>query len=135
MSGVAFGHHGGGFEGGVGDLGDGELFVISLLSGDDGGVRGQHEVDTRIGDQVGLEFSDVDVQGSVESQTGSQGGDDLGDESVEVGVSGSLDVQLSSADIVDGFVVEDDGDVSVLQKGVGGQDGVVRFNDGGGDLG
>jgi hypothetical protein len=38
VSGVALGHHGGGFEGGVGDLSNGELFVISLLSGDDGGV-------------------------------------------------------------------------------------------------
>jgi len=39
MSGVALGHHGGGFEGGVGDFSNGELFVISLLSRDDGGIR------------------------------------------------------------------------------------------------
>jgi len=62
-------------------------------------------MDTGIRDQIGLEFGNINVQGSIESQTGSQGWDDLGDESVEVSVSGSLDVQLSSADIVDGFIV------------------------------
>jgi len=79
--------------------------VISLFSGDDRWVWGQHEMDTGIRDQIGLEFGNINVQGSIESQTGSQGWDDLGDESVEVSVSGSLDVQLSSADIVDGFIV------------------------------
>jgi len=38
MSGVALGHHGCGLEGRVGDLSNGELFVISLLSRDDGGI-------------------------------------------------------------------------------------------------
>jgi len=38
VSGVTLGHHGGGLEGGVGDLGNGELLVVGLLGGDDGGV-------------------------------------------------------------------------------------------------
>jgi len=38
VSGVALGHHGGGLEGGVGDFGNGELFVVGFLGGDDGGV-------------------------------------------------------------------------------------------------
>jgi len=38
VAGVALGHHGGGLEGGVGDLGNGELLVVGLLGGDDGGV-------------------------------------------------------------------------------------------------
>jgi len=59
----------------------------------------------------------------------------LSDESVKVGVGGSLDVKISAADIVDGLVVEHDGDVGVLEEGVVGEDGVVRLNDGGGDLG
>jgi len=135
VSGVAFGHHGGGFKGGVGDFGNGELFVVGLFSGDDGGIGGKHEVDSGVGDQVGLEFSDINVEGSVESEGGSQGRDNLGNESVEVGVGGSFDVQLSSADIVDGFVVEHDSDIGVFQEGVGGKNGVVGFNNSGGDLG
>jgi hypothetical protein len=134
MSGVALSHHGGRFEGRVGDFSNGELFVISLLSGDDGGIRGQHEMDSWVWDQVGLEFSDIDVEGTIESERGSQRGDDLSNESVQVGVSGSLDIELSSADIVDSFVVEHNSDISVLKEGVSGEDGVVRLNDGSGDL-
>jgi len=77
-------------------------------------------VNSGVGDEVGLEFGDIDVKGSVESKGSGEGRDNLGDESVQVGVGGSLDVELSSADIVDGFVVEHDGDVGVLKKGVGG---------------
>jgi len=134
VSGVALGHHGGGLEGGVGDLSDGELLVVSLLGGDDGSVRGKHEVDSGVGDQVSLELSDIDVEGTVESEGGGQRGDNLGDESVEVGVGGSLDIEVSSADIVDGLVVEHNSNIGVLKEGVGGEHGVVGLNDGGGDL-
>merc|ERR1719162_969645 len=83
VAGIALGHHGGGFEGRVGDLGDGELLVVGLLSRDDGGVGGKHEVDTRVGDKVGLELSDVHVEGTIETKGGGEGGDDLGDDITE----------------------------------------------------
>ena len=92
-------------------------------------------MDSWVWDQVGLELSDIDVEGTIESQRGSQRGDDLSDKSVEVGVGGSLDVELSSADIVDSFVIKHNGDISVLKEGVSGQHGVVWLNDGSGDLG
>ena len=38
VSWVALGHHGGWLEGGVGDLGNGELLVIGLLGRDDWGI-------------------------------------------------------------------------------------------------
>jgi len=134
VAGVALGHHGGGLEGRVGDLGHGELLVVGLLGGDDGSVRGKHEMDSGVGDEVSLEFSDIDVKGTIESERGGEGRDDLGNESVQVGVGGSLDIKVSSADIVDGLVIEHDGDIGVLKEGVSGEDGVVRLNDGGGDL-
>jgi hypothetical protein len=135
VSGVTLGHHVGGLESGVGDFSNGELFVVGLLSGDDGGIRREHEVDSWVWDQVGLEFGNIDVQGSIESQRGSQGRDDLSDQSVQVGVGWSLDIQVSSADIIDGLIVEHDGNIGVLQQRVGGENGVVWLNDGGGDLG
>jgi len=92
-------------------------------------------MDTWVGDQVSLELSDINVEGTIESEGSGEGRDDLGDQSVQVGVGGSLDVEVSAADVVDGLVVEHDGDVGVLEEGVSGQDGVVWLNDSGGDLG
>jgi hypothetical protein len=79
-------------------------------------------MDTWVWHQIGLEFSDVDVEGTVESEGGGQGGDNLSDKSVQVGVGWSLDIELTSADIVDGLVVEHNGNISVLKEGVGGED-------------
>jgi len=92
-------------------------------------------MDSGVWDEVGLELSDIDVEGTIESEGGGKRGDDLGDQSVEVGVGGSLNIKGSSADIVDGFVVKHDGDIGVLEEGVSGEDGVVGLNDSGGDLG
>ena len=75
-------------------------------------------MDSWIGDQVGLEFSDIDVKGTIESKRGGKRGDDLGDKSVQVGVGGSLNIKVSSADIIDGFVIKHNCDISVLQEGV-----------------
>ena len=91
-------------------------------------------MDTWVWHQVGLELSDIDVEGTIESEGGSERGDNLGDESVQVGVGWSLNVEVSSADIVDGLIVEEDGDIGVLEEGVGGEHGVVWLNNSGGDL-
>ena len=84
--------------------------------------------------QVGLELGNIDVQSTIESEGGSEGGDDLGNESVQVGVGWSLDIEVSSADIIDSFVIKDNGNIGVLQEGVGGEHGVVWLNNGSGDL-
>jgi len=88
-------------------------------------------MDSGVGYQVGLEFSDINVQGTIESEGGSERGDNLGDKSVKVSVGGSLNVEVSTADIIDGLVVEHDGDIGVLKEGVSGEDGVVWLNNGG----
>merc|ERR550534_3268431 len=72
--------------------------------------------------------------GTIETKGGGDRWDDLSDQSVEVGVGWSFDVQVTSADIVDGFVVDHESTVRVLQGGMGGQDGVVWLNNSGGDL-
>ena len=108
--------------------------MISFLGRDDWGIRGQHEMDSWVWHQVGLELSNINVQSTIESEGGSEGGDDLSDESVQVGVGWSLDIEVSSADIVNGLVIKDNGNISVLQKGVSGEHGVVWLNNGSGDL-
>ena len=88
-------------------------------------------MDSWVWHQVGLELSNIDVEGTVESEGGSQGRDNLGNESVQVGVGWSLDIEVSSADIIDGLIVEHDSDISVLKERVSGEDGVVWLNNGG----
>ena len=109
--------------------------MVSLLSGDDWSVGDQREMDTRVRYQVSLELSQINVEGTIESKRSGDGGDDLSDESVQVSVGRSLDVQVTSADVIDGLIVYHEGTVGVLQGGMGGQDRVVRLNNGGGDLG
>ena len=92
-------------------------------------------MDSWVWHQVSLEFGDINVEGTIESEGGSEGGDNLGNESVKVGVGGALNVEVTAADVVDGLVVEHDGDVGVLEEGVGGEHGVVGLDDRGGHLG
>jgi len=92
-------------------------------------------MDTGIGHQVGLEFSDINVEGTIETQGGGQGGDDLRDETIQVGVGGAFDIEVATADIIESFVVDLVGDIGVFQQGVDAQHGVVGFHDSGGDLG
>merc|ERR1712167_533792 len=106
VSWVALGQHGCWLEGGVGDLSDGELLVVSFLGRDDWCIGRKHELDSWVWHQVGLELSNIDVKGTVESERGSQRRDDLGDQSVQVGVGWSLDIKVSSGDIIDGLVIK-----------------------------
>ena len=91
-------------------------------------------MDSWIWDQVSLELGNIDVKGTIESEGSGKGGDNLSDESVQVGVGWSLNIEVSSADIIDGFVIKDDGNIGMLEEGVSGEDGVVWLNNGGGDL-
>ena len=74
--------------------------MVGLLRRDDRGIGGQHEVDARVRDKVGLELRDVHVQGSIEPQRRRQAGDDLSDESVQVRVRGALNVQVPEREII-----------------------------------
>ena len=134
MSGVAFGHHGSWLESGVGDFSNRKLFMVSFLGRDNWSVRGKHEMDSGVWDQVSLELSDINVKGTIESKGGSKRGDNLSDESVKVGVGWSFDVKGSSADIIDSLVIKHNGDISMFEEGVSGKDGVVWFDNSGRDL-
>ena len=79
-------------------------------------------MDSWIWHQISLELSNINVQSTIESEGSGQRGDNLGNESVQVGVGWSLDIKVSSADIIDGFVIKDDGNIGMLEKRMGGED-------------
>jgi len=92
-------------------------------------------VDTGIGHQVGLELRDIDVQGTIETKGSSERRDDLSNETIQVSVGGTLDVKVTTANIVDGLVVKHNSDIGVLEERVGGKHRVVGLNNSGSDLG
>ena len=108
--------------------------MVGLLGGDYWGICSQREMDTWVGYQVGLKLSQVDVEGAIKSQRGSDRADNLSNKSVQIGICWSLNIKITSTDIVDGFIVYHKGTVRVFQGGVSGQDRVVGFNYSGRDL-
>jgi hypothetical protein len=102
MTGITLGHHTGGLEDRVGNLGNRELLVVRLLGGDDWCVRREHEVDAGVGHQVGLELGNIHVQCTVKTKGGRKGRNDLSNQAVEVGVGRTLNVEVAAADIVSG---------------------------------
>jgi hypothetical protein len=92
-------------------------------------------VDSGVRNQVGLELVQVDVQGTVESQRTRNRAHYLSNQTVEVLEGRAGDVKVTAADIVDGFVVNEEGAVRVLNGAVGRENCVVGLDDGGGDTG
>ena len=131
---IALDHHVSGLEGRVGDFSNGELLVVGLLGRDDRSIAGKHKVNTRIGDKVGLEFSKIDIESTIETEGSSKGRNNLGNKTVKVSVSRTLNIEGTTADIIDSFIVKHEADFSVVKKGVSGKDAVVGFNNGVGDL-
>ena len=93
--------------------------MVGFLSRDYWGVGRKHEMDSGIGHEVGLEFSDINVKGTIESKGGSKGGDNLSDESVQVSVGWSFDIKSSSADIIDSFIIKHDSNIGMFKKRMG----------------
>jgi len=135
VTGITLDHLVEGLEHRVGDLGNGKTLVVGNLGGDDGSVGEEGEADTGVGDQVGLELSEINVKGTIETKRSGDGGDTLGDQTVEVGVGGALNLEGAGADVVEGLVIDHEGDIGVLVHRVSTQDGVVRLNNSGGNLG
>ena len=58
----------------------------------------------------------------------------LGDEAIQIGVGGPLNVEKTSANVVNGLVVKHDGHIRVLEQGMRGQHTIVGLHHRIGDL-
>lgn len=112
---------------------DFEAFVGASVAGYNRRITDEGVVDTRVRDQVGLELVEIDIQSTVEAQARCDGADNLSDKAVEMFITGSRDVQVAVADVVDRFVVNEEGAVGVFDSAVGGENGVIRLDNSGGD--
>merc|ERR1712118_363193 len=135
MTGIALHKHGSGLEYRHCDFSHRELLVVGLLGRDNGCIRAEHEMNARVGHQVGLKLGNVDIQGTVESKRSCQGRDDLGQQEVQVCVCRALNVQVPAADVIQSLVVIHDGHISVLEEGVDAKHRIVGLYDGSCNLG
>merc|ERR1719320_1832100 len=83
----------------IGDLRYSNLFMVSLLSRDDGSIGHKREVDPWVGHQVSLELGKVNIQSSIKSKGCSDGRDNLANHAVEIGVRWSFNIQIPAADV------------------------------------
>ena len=96
----------------------------------DGSVADKGVVDTRVGDEVGLELVQIDVEGTVEAEGGRDGADDLRDQTVKVLVGRPGDIEVAAADVIDSLVVDQECTIRVLDGAMGREDGVVGLDNG-----
>jgi hypothetical protein len=86
-------------------------------------------------DKVDSEFSEIGVELTWESDRASNTRHSDGDEMVEITVGWGGKLEGSETDIVEGFVIDNLDFISIFDQLMDGKGGVIRFNDGIGDLG
>ena len=74
-----------------------------------------------------LELSDIHIECTVKTKSGSQQGDNFGNQTVEVGVRGMLQIKISVAHDTESLIVKAEGTDSVLEESLGGQYRVVSL--------
>lgn len=145
-------HHVLGVEHLLGQLRDADLAVRLAAAAGQGSEADHEEVQTREWDHVDGELAEIGVELTGETEGGGHTGHDGGDEVVQVTVGGLGELEGTHTDIVESLglsvffmsvfsshvsylVIDTEGLVGVLNKLVDGEGGVVRLNNGVGDLG
>lgn len=78
--------------------------------------------------QIRLKFGQIHVERSVKTQRSRDGRHNLTNQTVEIFVGRSLNVKVPSTDVIYSLVIDHECAVGMLQGGVGGQYGIVRFH-------
>ena len=78
--------------------------------------------------QIGLELVEVNIKGTIKTERSGNGWNNLTNQTIQIGISWPLNIQITTANIVDGLVVNHESTIGMIQSGVGGQDRVVGLN-------
>ena len=116
MSGVSGTHHVLGIEHLLGEFGDGKSSVLLRSSGGKGSESDHEEVQSREGDQVDSELSQVRVKLTWESKAAGNSGHGSRDQMVKITISGGGELEGSEADIIESFVVNNHALIGVFDQ-------------------
>ena len=78
--------------------------------------------------QIGLELIEIHIQGTIKSKWCSDRADNLANKPIKVGIAGALNVQVTTADVIDSLIVNHKCTVRVLQCSMSCQDRIVGLN-------
>jgi len=113
-----------------GQIRDLEAFMGALGVRDDWSIADKWIVNARVWDQVRLKFVQINVKRTIKPKTRSNRADDLRDQAVEVLITGTRNIQITTADIIDRLIIDQKGTVRVFDRTMGRKDSIVRLDDG-----
>ena len=128
MTRVAGGHHVLGVEDLLGQLGNGEGAVLLASSTGQRRESWDEEMQTWEWNHVDSELAEIRIQLTRKPEAGGDTAHGCGHQVVEVSISRGGQLQGSEADVVQGFVVDTECLVGILDKLVDGERSVVRFD-------
>ena len=91
-------------------------------------------METGEGNKVDSELAKIGVELTGETEAAGDSGHNSGNEMVEVTVGGGSELEGTEADVVEGLVVNAESLIGVLNELMDGEGGVVRLNNGIGNL-